>query len=483
MALVNKFNVNGQVVDISNSDIDITANNVSYDDSFQYDENTVGDKLLELEGKIDQKANEIIGRSSLIIKKEDRISNTFISSDGTIKTSGLQTRDCVVKINVSSFRNGTVSSYFVRTGTDARKILAFYSEDVSTDDAGPSNCIEVQNQKNNSGIASFIIPDNAVCAYLYWVDYDNDVAVELVSSEEKTDIKNIKEIADRQEKVIMDNRISSELSIKNLTENVIDNRTLVFDFEKIVREEDYSIKKSSDVLLDVVKYSDYRIGSIFKFSNVLGESVNFAPEFRFFVPYHKDYTLTFWAGMNDAMANANPYILNVMGRVPCSAATRDGVIATQIRFLLFPKNKRDSIISSIDRLGEYDLVSNGFQNRITGSGYTEAYESISAVVDDYTSVDDVVMFHYKIKVHNVPETPYFDFGFLNASFSWAAGSRIYLGGIMMADGDMVNAGIRIVKSNIESGSNYNKVDRLQYVDSYKLHNKCIDQFDGAGTIL
>ena len=49
MALVNKFNVNGQVVDISNSDI--TANNVSYDDSFQYDENTVGDKLSELESQ------------------------------------------------------------------------------------------------------------------------------------------------------------------------------------------------------------------------------------------------------------------------------------------------------------------------------------------------------------------------------------------------------------------------------------------------
>ena len=49
MAVVNKFNVNGQVVDISNSDI--TANNVSYDDSFQYDENTVGDKLSELESQ------------------------------------------------------------------------------------------------------------------------------------------------------------------------------------------------------------------------------------------------------------------------------------------------------------------------------------------------------------------------------------------------------------------------------------------------
>ena len=52
MAIVNKFNVNGQVVDISNSDIDITANDVSYDGFSQYDENTVGDKLLELDNKI-----------------------------------------------------------------------------------------------------------------------------------------------------------------------------------------------------------------------------------------------------------------------------------------------------------------------------------------------------------------------------------------------------------------------------------------------
>ena len=55
MSTVNKINVNGQVVDISNSGIEIpdniTANDVSYDASTQYDENTVGDKLSELEKK------------------------------------------------------------------------------------------------------------------------------------------------------------------------------------------------------------------------------------------------------------------------------------------------------------------------------------------------------------------------------------------------------------------------------------------------
>ena len=53
MTVVNKFNVNKQEV-ILDADIieNMSANDVLYDDSFQYDENTVGDKLSELESKV-----------------------------------------------------------------------------------------------------------------------------------------------------------------------------------------------------------------------------------------------------------------------------------------------------------------------------------------------------------------------------------------------------------------------------------------------
>ena len=52
MAIVNKFNVNNKQVTL-NPDIieNMSANDVSYNASTQYDENTVGDKLSELEQK------------------------------------------------------------------------------------------------------------------------------------------------------------------------------------------------------------------------------------------------------------------------------------------------------------------------------------------------------------------------------------------------------------------------------------------------
>ena len=53
MAVVNKFNVNKQQVTLDADIIEnMSANDVSYNDSFQYNENTVGDKLSELEKEV-----------------------------------------------------------------------------------------------------------------------------------------------------------------------------------------------------------------------------------------------------------------------------------------------------------------------------------------------------------------------------------------------------------------------------------------------
>ena len=50
MAVVNKFNVNKEQVTLDADIIEnMSANDVSYNSSLQYDENTVGDKLSELE--------------------------------------------------------------------------------------------------------------------------------------------------------------------------------------------------------------------------------------------------------------------------------------------------------------------------------------------------------------------------------------------------------------------------------------------------
>ena len=53
MAVVNKFNVNKQQVTLDADIIEnMSANDVSYNSSLQYDENTVGDKLSELEKEV-----------------------------------------------------------------------------------------------------------------------------------------------------------------------------------------------------------------------------------------------------------------------------------------------------------------------------------------------------------------------------------------------------------------------------------------------
>ena len=53
MTVVNKFNVNKQQVTLDADIIEnMSANDVSYNSSLQYDENTVGDKLSELELKV-----------------------------------------------------------------------------------------------------------------------------------------------------------------------------------------------------------------------------------------------------------------------------------------------------------------------------------------------------------------------------------------------------------------------------------------------
>ena len=53
MAVVNKFNVNKEQVTLGADIIEnMSANDVSYNSSLQYDENTVGDKLSELEKEV-----------------------------------------------------------------------------------------------------------------------------------------------------------------------------------------------------------------------------------------------------------------------------------------------------------------------------------------------------------------------------------------------------------------------------------------------
>ena len=64
MTVVNKFNVNKQEVTLDADIIkNMSANDVSYNASTQYDENTIGDKLSELEVKTIKLDVEINGKT------------------------------------------------------------------------------------------------------------------------------------------------------------------------------------------------------------------------------------------------------------------------------------------------------------------------------------------------------------------------------------------------------------------------------------
>ena len=81
MAIVNKFNVNREQVTLDADIIEnMSANDVSYNSSLQYDENTVGDKLSELESKTD--------KNSIVSVESNNILQGAIYEDGSFHDDG-----------------------------------------------------------------------------------------------------------------------------------------------------------------------------------------------------------------------------------------------------------------------------------------------------------------------------------------------------------------------------------------------------------
>ena len=102
MTLVNKFNVNKQQVTLDADIIEnMSANDVSYNSSTQYDENTVGDKLSELEQK------QILGGVYDVTVNNDGI--TFTSLSVLLSSENLST------LIPTSVQHGGMSIRFVQS--------------------------------------------------------------------------------------------------------------------------------------------------------------------------------------------------------------------------------------------------------------------------------------------------------------------------------------------------------------------------------
>ena len=138
MAVVNKFNVNKQEVTLDADIIeDMSANDVSYDDYLQYDENTVGNKLnkfSELEKKISLRKSTDITENTI-----KTLSDVWVNpTSGKIESKpGFKTR-------VYNIGANAIISYKI-TGTP-NAIVSFDTEP----EIGDSGVVEVTTPSENA---------------------------------------------------------------------------------------------------------------------------------------------------------------------------------------------------------------------------------------------------------------------------------------------------------------------------------------------
>ena len=120
MAIVNKFNVNKQEVTL-NPDIieNMSANDVSYDTSFKYDENTVGDKLSKLE--YDVTGIKDVTRDYISINTVELVTGGISYIDGSDKNS-----DSKKRTNYLPVKRGDVIYYIVNSFNSVYGFIAYY---------------------------------------------------------------------------------------------------------------------------------------------------------------------------------------------------------------------------------------------------------------------------------------------------------------------------------------------------------------------
>ena len=117
MGTVNKINVNGQVVDISNSGIEIpdniTANDVSYDSSTQYDENTIGNELNRLTENLEIIDTSLTEEEITITSNDESETYLKINTNG-IYTKGIYDLNGNSLFSDNSGNSDSDSKYFIK---------------------------------------------------------------------------------------------------------------------------------------------------------------------------------------------------------------------------------------------------------------------------------------------------------------------------------------------------------------------------------
>ena len=117
MAIVNKFNVNNKQVTLDADIIEnMSANDVSYNDSSKYDKNTVGDKLSELDNAINSSEqkyikDETIGIENKVTKHEKWYYSDFIDYVAELKDINETLKEVMMYHNDDNYTNQELDDY------------------------------------------------------------------------------------------------------------------------------------------------------------------------------------------------------------------------------------------------------------------------------------------------------------------------------------------------------------------------------------
>ena len=253
MAVVNKFNVNKEQVTLSADIIEnMSANDVSYNSSLQYDENTVGDKLSELAHKVD----EMFGSDEKTISLSDEPSiQMYLSLAVPHKWSSYQHFSCSI-INVESGKMITFSpnpNYAFRYC-----FLKNNEHEIGTDAEISSENPTLYYITPTDGEQNVIVPSDSGYIYIQRTDANNNnVSPSTIKIEEtprsvalldEVVLLEPQELSETEKRNVRNNiGALSEEEINDVKKDVITNRLGIEGIEKNVFGSEYKTINISDI--------------------------------------------------------------------------------------------------------------------------------------------------------------------------------------------------------------------------------------------
>ena len=464
MAIVNKFNVNNKQVTLDPDIIEnMSANDISYDDSFQYDENTVGNKLNKL-SELDGKFYEIKGRKEVEVTTYDSEKNNGISLDGTIVPSQ---GTALYTIDVRNFQGGKLIYKSFNTGGAANRNSAFYK--YSNGELTPVLVIK-EKIKNSNTLEEIFIPEDAE-VFKSTILYGSISRIFPYTATLTASGINLYNIGI--------NIKANESAIKYSAEEEIED----FNWENYL--EIYP-KISTSSTIDgietgIMSFSDERIGKGIYIRNTTTDKNVYVPNDSTFgiipIPNKSRIILSYWTGSNDTTSNNSLSNLKIQGFV--STGGNNALVLHQVQVGVEIANSILSIKKAIESEGKFVVDSSKL--KATSSYINVSSVEIEADIDKIVYIDDYCFLHYNVVIDNLPKS--------NINIATFTSSSIYIS----AGKTNVLSNLKILnyksKYSADALMGKGKVDisntaLMSYLNTYEddADNLLSDQLDGYGNM-